>query len=50
VGSWVASSGAGPAGQAAELARHRAEIDQATRMLAEQLGAGIAYAFIRLRT
>ena len=28
---------------------HRAEIDQATGMLTEQLGVGIAEAFIRLR-
>ena len=28
---------------------HRAEIDQATGMLTEQLGAGIADAFVRLR-
>ena len=28
---------------------HRAEIDQATGMLTEQLGAGIAEAFVRLR-
>jgi AmiR/NasT family two-component response regulator len=29
---------------------HRAEIDQATGMLTEQLGVGIAEAFIRLRS
>ena len=34
---------------AADLAVHRAEIDQATGMLTEQLGVGIAEAFIRLR-
>jgi AmiR/NasT family two-component response regulator len=28
---------------------HRAEIDQATGMLTEQLGTGIADAFVRLR-
>jgi AmiR/NasT family two-component response regulator len=28
---------------------HRAEIDQATGMLTEQLGVGIAEAFLRLR-
>jgi hypothetical protein len=39
----------GPAGQPADLAWHRAEIDQATGMLTEQLGVGIADAFIRLR-
>jgi hypothetical protein len=36
-------------GQPPELAGHRAEIDQATGMLTEQLGVGIAAAFIRLR-
>jgi hypothetical protein len=41
--------GPGPGGQPAGLARHRAEIDQATGMLTEQLGVGIADAFIRLR-
>jgi ANTAR domain len=40
---------AGPHGQPADLALHRAEIDQATGMLTEQLGVGIADAFIRLR-
>jgi hypothetical protein len=40
---------AAPGGQPADLARHRAEIDQATGMLTEQLGVGIADAFIRLR-
>ncbi|MGH3158204.1 MAG: ANTAR domain-containing protein [Streptosporangiaceae bacterium] len=39
----------GPDGQTAELALHRAEIDQATGMLTEQLGTGIAEAFARLR-
>jgi len=39
----------GPGGQLLELGRHRAEIDQATGMLTEQLGAGIADAFVRLR-
>ncbi len=39
----------GPGGQPAELTLHRAEIDQATGMLTEQLGVGIAEAFIRLR-
>ncbi len=32
-----------------ELGRRRAEIDQATGMLTEQLGTGIAEAFVRLR-
>jgi ANTAR domain len=41
--------GAGPGGQPAGLAWHRAEIDQATGMLTEQLGTGIADAFARLR-
>jgi len=39
----------GPGGQPAELASRRAEIDQATGMLTEQLGAGIEEAFVRLR-
>jgi ANTAR domain len=43
------SAEAGPGGQPADLTRHRAEIDQATGMLTEQLGVGIAEAFIRLR-
>jgi hypothetical protein len=43
------STGSGPGGQTAELTLHRAEIDQATGMLTEQLGVGIAEAFIRLR-
>jgi hypothetical protein len=42
-------AGTGPAGQPADLALHRAEIDQATGMLTEQLGIGIAEAFVRLR-
>ena len=41
--------GTGPGGQPAGLALHRAEIDQATGMLTEQLGVGIADAFVRLR-
>jgi hypothetical protein len=41
--------GLGPGGQPAGLALHRAEIDQATGMLTEQLCVGIADAFIRLR-
>jgi ANTAR domain len=44
-----AAAGSGPGGQPAGLALHRAEIDQATGMLTEQLGVGIAEAFIRLR-
>jgi hypothetical protein len=43
------ASGFGPGGQPADLAGHRAEIDQATGMLTEQLGVGIAEAFVRLR-
>jgi hypothetical protein len=39
----------GPGGQPRDLALHRAEIDQATGMLTEQLGTGIAEAFVRLR-
>jgi len=42
-------AGPGPGGQPADLVLHRAEIDQATGMLTEQLGVGIADAFIRLR-
>jgi ANTAR domain len=40
---------AGAGGQPPDLALHRAEIDQATGMLTEQLGANIAEAFARLR-
>lgn len=36
-------------GQSADLALHRAEIDQATGMLTEQLGVPVAEAFVRLR-
>jgi hypothetical protein len=43
------AAGPGPGGQPAGLTLHRAEIDQATGMLTEQLGVGIAEAFIRLR-
>ncbi|HEX5299275.1 MAG TPA: ANTAR domain-containing protein, partial [Streptosporangiaceae bacterium] len=47
------SSGPGhrcvPVRQAPDLALHRAEIDQATGMLTEQLGVGAAEAFARLR-
>jgi ANTAR domain-containing protein len=39
----------GPGGQPVDLALHRAEIDQATGMLTEQLGTGIAEALLRLR-
>jgi hypothetical protein len=48
-GSGDAVAGSGPGGQPADLTLHRAEIDQATGMLTEQLGVGIAEAFIRLR-
>ena len=44
-----AGGGTGPAGQPWPLALHRAEIDQATGMLTEQLGVGIEEAFVRLR-
>src|SRR5216683_3113796 len=44
-----AGAGSGPGGQHPDLALHRAEIDQATGMLTEQLGVGIAPAFARLR-
>lgn len=43
------AAGLGPGGQASDLTLHRAEIDQATGMLTEQLGVGIADAFVRLR-
>jgi|SRR5579859_2587568 len=43
------AAGTAPGGQPPDLALHRAEIDQATGMLTEQLGTGIADAFIRLR-
>jgi len=48
-GDGAGSTGAGPGGQPQDLTRHRAEIDQATGMLTEQLGVGIGEAFIRLR-
>ena len=41
--------GGGPGGQPAGLAFYRAEIDQATGMLTEQLGVNITDAFVRLR-
>ena len=44
-----AADGAELAGWPADLALHRAEIDQATGMLIEQLGVSAADAFIRLR-
>jgi hypothetical protein len=44
-----AVAGSGPGGQPPDLALHRAEIDQATGMLTEQLGVGITDAFVRLR-
>ena len=42
-------AGGGPAGQPPDLARHRAEIDQATGMVSAQLGVPIGEAFVRLR-
>jgi hypothetical protein len=42
-------SEASPGGQPAGLALHRAEIDQATGMLTEQLGVNVTEAFVRLR-
>jgi len=42
-------AGRGPGGQPIELGLRRAEIDQATGMLTEQLDTGIAEAFARLR-
>jgi hypothetical protein len=38
-----------PHGQFADFISHRAEVDQATGMLTEQLGVDIAEAFVRLR-
>jgi ANTAR domain len=49
VGGLEAGMGADAGGQPAGLALHRAEIDQATGMLTEQLGTSIADAFVRLR-
>jgi ANTAR domain len=43
------ANGARLNGQVPELALHRAEIDQATGMLTEQLGVTAAEAFVRLR-
>jgi len=43
------AAGTGPGGQPIELGLHRAEIDQATGMLTEQLGTGAEQAFARLR-
>jgi hypothetical protein len=45
----VAGGAGSQIGQPADLALHRAEIDQATGMLTEQLSVGIADAFVRLR-
>jgi hypothetical protein len=44
-----AINGAGLDGQAPELTLRRAEIDQATGMLTEQLGVPVTEAFARLR-
>jgi hypothetical protein len=44
-----AQRGTGPSGQPSDPTLHRAEIDQTTGMLIEQLGTGGADAFIRLR-
>jgi ANTAR domain len=41
--------GTGPGGLPPDLARHRAQIDQATGMVSEQLDVTIAEAFVRLR-
>lgn len=48
-GTGPGGGGTGPGGQSWQLARHRAEIDQATGMLTEQLGVSIEEAFVRLR-
>jgi ANTAR domain-containing protein len=42
-------AGEGPGGQPAGLASYRAEVDQATGMLTEQLGVSVTDAFVRLR-
>jgi len=44
-----ALGGAGLDGQSPALALHRAEVDQATGMLTEQLGVSASEAFARLR-
>jgi hypothetical protein len=49
VGAIRAGVGDGPGGQPAGLVSYRAEIDQATGMLTEQLGVSITDAFVRLR-
>jgi hypothetical protein len=46
---WFGSAETGPGGQPPELGQYRAEIDQATGMLTEQLGVSIEEAFVRLR-
>jgi hypothetical protein len=48
-GQGQAGEGAAPGGQPVGLASYRAEIDQATGMLTEQLGVSITDAFVRLR-
>jgi ANTAR domain/GAF domain len=48
-GGAAAAAGAGPARQPPDLARHRAEIDQATGMVSAQLDVTIGEAFVRLR-
>jgi hypothetical protein len=45
----ASAAGPWPAGQPPDLARHRAEIDQATGMVSVQLSVGIGEAFVRLR-
>jgi hypothetical protein len=45
----AADGGQAVDGRSPDLALHRAEIDQATGMLTEQLGVGVAEAFARLR-
>jgi hypothetical protein len=49
LGGAAPAPGGGPGGQPPDLARHRAEIDQATGMVSEQLDVAIAEAFVRLR-
>jgi hypothetical protein len=48
-GQTADGQGDGPGGQPPDLAQHRAEIDQATGMLTEQLCVSMADAFVRMR-
>jgi hypothetical protein len=48
-GGAAGGDGAGPGGQSLDLARHRAEVDQATGMLTVQLDVSAGEAYARLR-